>query len=167
MNWTALGVALAVTGYCLLEMMLRCTPFWPTLDRKRKVGVLLLDGFLCLVNVAAVYYVMTLENRSSSIIKNDIFIMGFATMLVSILLMPERIREHLFVYGVTSICTYLLTPLATYFAREMVFMGFGDTYLMGSLSYTVLILLAYHPIRQLLKYTVEPFCPWMRASIGI
>lgn len=157
MNPIVLGVALSQTVYCLLDMLLRAGPFLAKATGKQRRLAAVAYAVLCLVNLAAVCGVMTWGTWSSSIIKNDIYIMGIVTALVNMGLFPWRIREHLFVYGITSICTYLITPLATGLTALMVGFGVEASYLVGSVSYTLMIFAAFWPIRLLLKRTVEPF----------
>ena len=157
MNPVAVGVALSQTVYCLLDMLLRASPFLAkiTPDLRRRTAIAYAG--LCVINLAVVYGLLTLGTWSSSIIKNDIYIMGIVSALVNMLLFPGRVREHLFVYGITSICTYLITPLAMLLTGLMVGWGLGSAFLIGSISYTLLIFVVFWPIRLLLKRTVEPF----------
>lgn len=76
--------------------------------------------------------------------------------LVNILAIPGRIREHLFVFGVVSACKYLLLSIPNYLITLLRGLTQNQYLCLILVSYLLLLMAAYIPLRRLLCSAVTP-----------
>lgn len=77
--------------------------------------------------------------------------------LVNILVIPGRIREHLFVFGAVLTCNYLLLSIPNYLVTILPVLHAKDDLLVVLTTYVAVLLLSHVPLQKLLCNTVEPF----------
>lgn len=83
---------------------------------------------------------------------------------VNVLVIPGRIREHLFVFGAVLTCNYLLLSVPNYLITVLPVDRITDPLLVVLSAYFTVLLLFFVPLRKLLCSTVEPF---LRLESGV
>lgn len=148
-----------VTTACFVPgLLLRYGPFSALLTAKQKLRLAACYGLMGIANAAVLYFVPHAAGGvAMQFVKMDLLAFGIITTVINILLIPGHFREHMFVYGVVTTCNYLIVSIPTAISATLV--GLDDTlgYSVNAIMYIVLVAICYHPMRRLLRNTVEPF----------
>lgn len=154
----------AVIGTVLLTLcstvgiLLRFAPFEAsaTLHQKRTIRiwstVLTSVHFLVLLGGLSVYKT---EGIFFYLRFGMVAYAGLLTM-VNILVIPGKIREHLFVFGVVTTCKHLLLSIPNFLITLILGLTPSQYLVLILGSYTLLLLAAYVPLRKLLCSAVTP-----------
>lgn len=79
------------------------------------------------------------------------------TTAINILVIRNRIREHLFTFGIVIVCHYLLLTIPSYIYQLLEQSGRPLGGVAATVLYAFLLAVAFLPLRKLLKKTLEPF----------
>jgi len=79
------------------------------------------------------------------------------TVAINILVIRNRVREHLFTFGIVIVCNYLLLAIPSYISHLLERAGWQLGGVAVTCLYAVLLAVTFLPMRKLLKNTVEPF----------
>jgi len=89
--------------------------------------------------------------------KNSGVLFAILTTGINILVIRNRVREHLFTFGIVIVCNYLLLAVPSYINHLLELTGRSMDGIMAVCLYELLLAVTFLPMRKLLKSTVEPF----------
>lgn len=140
-------------------ILLRCVPFRPVLSGKQKRILAIVSAFALTANfVGLLWGILELgETGAYNYMRYSGMAYAVLLSLVNILVIPDRVREHLFITGIVLNCRYLLLVIPNFVI--VLFPALAGTHAMLVIVgvYVALLLLTYWPLRVLLCYTVTPF----------
>lgn len=151
--------AVILTLCTTVGVLLRYAPFASvvtTLERRR-MGICC---FTCsTVNVLVLVGMLTAWKIEGAFLYLRYGMILYASILTvaSIFIIPGKIREHLFVFGVVSTCNYLLMSVPNFLITLIQGLSAEAYLLLILITYAVLLLATYFPLRALLCSTVTPF----------
>lgn len=139
-------------------ILLRYAPFAPVVTpRQRKVLLITYSVFSAvnLVVLLALFSFWGMEGVFAHL-RFGMILYSAVLTVVNILVIREKTREHLFVFGVVCTCKYLLLAVPNYLITLVQVMS-AEAYLyLILIAYTVLLVATYFPLRTLLCSTVTP-----------
>lgn len=150
----------ALVSLCLIPgLLLRYSPFTSMVDRRRKRLLLALYIAASVVNTLVLTAMLRLwgVREAYSYLKINGVVFTLITMGINLLVIRGMWREHLFVYGVVLSCNYLLLGFTVYLITLLRELEQYWALILTAVSYLLLLLLTYAPMRTLLRNTVEPF----------
>lgn len=155
--WQFLTAALLTLCMCV-GLQLRYAPFASLVTPAQKQTAMLFSILLTVINMAvlmAALYIWGLE-AAFLYLRYGCILYSAIVMVVNMLVIRGRVREHLFVFGVVITVHYLLLSVPNYVITFLP--GYGSmVYLfVVMVSYSILLVLTYIPLRRLLCGTVEP-----------
>lgn len=151
------GISVLMTLCFVPGLLLRYVPFKSLVTPKQKRILFTAYVAVGALNILVMCLALNVLGLSSAYLKNGLMAFGLVTALINILVIRGKLWEHLFVYGIVVICSYLIASLPTLFTGLLVGLDSVQSYVVGVLSYGLFQLAFYIPVRRLLRYTVEPF----------
>ncbi len=138
-------------------IFLRYSPFANKITTKRKKLLFLIYSIIVLLNMGFLFLGLTDYDTATKLIRLDMLLIQIELILTNIIVIRGYFREHIFTFGVSSTCMYLLLSISSY--SPHFFQGLNDLYkyLMGSAIYIVITIACCPAILYLLKKTVSPF----------
>lgn len=156
-NLMRIFMAVEVTLCYIPGTLLRYIPFATKTTSKQK-RTLFFSYFLVLfLNAIALFFALTDLDTATTFVRLDIIICQFPLVLLNILIIQGYIREHLFTFGVSTTCLYMLLSISSYIPQLFTWMNQWSQYLFGTVLYALFMVLGYFPIRAILRKTVSPF----------
>lgn len=155
--WVFLTAVILTLCMCV-GLLLRYAPFESVVTPAQKQTAVVFYVALTVVNMAvlmATLYVWGLE-AAFLYMRYGCILYAAIMMVVNMLVIPHRGREHLFVFGVVATFHFLLLSVPNYVITFLP--GYSNmVYLFVVLVlYSFLLVLTYFPLRDLLCSTVEP-----------
>lgn len=152
-----LFLAFLFSVYHICGLILRYKPFRSEVTPVQKKKLQTAYFCVLLTNWLVCYAVFLRIGVSLAITKADYFLIPVVLLLINMLLIPGRAKEHLFVYGIVATCDLMLSALPTMLiSRTVGFDGFRGLLLLAVMQMLIQIL-CFPFIHKLLKNTVEPF----------
>ena len=150
-------MAVEATLSYLPGIFLRYSPFASKITSKRKKLLLLIYSAIVLMNMTFLFLGLKDYDTATKLIRLDILLIQIVLVFTNIIVIRGYFREHIFTFGVSSTCMYILLSVSSYLPHF--FKGFNELYqyLIGSAIYIVISIACYPVIRYLLKKTVSPF----------
>lgn len=138
-------------------IFLRYSPFASKITAKRKKILLLIYSAIVLMNMTFLFLGLKDYDAATKLIRLDILLIQIVLVLTNIIVIRGYFREHIFTFGVSSTCMYILLSISSYLPHF--FKGINESYqyLIGSAIYIVISIACYPVIQYLLKKTVSPF----------
>ena len=152
-------LAALVLSVCLIPgVLLRYLPFRSLVNRRQKWILAVTYLILGLVHLLLLTWLMLRRGFAEDLNLLRLCCTAYAvlTVVVNILVIPGRVREHGFVFGIVISCNYLLLYIPTYLVSKMN-LPQEMRYFVIDVLYGLLLLLLFVPVRMLLRSTVEPF----------
>lgn len=152
-------IAIAITLCMCFGLRLRYAPFGGVVTPRQKRRLYIWYAALTTANViilTAALYIWGIM-AAFTYLRFGVILYSTVLMIVNVLVIRGRLREHLFVYGVVITCSYLLMSVPNYIITF--FPAFGPTeylYMVVGI-YGGILLLSFWPMRWLLRETVTPF----------
>lgn len=150
-------IAIEATLSYVPGILLRYYPFKPKLSRNQKTVLFLVYTAITLLNILLLFVSIRDLNTATGLVRLDMLLIQVALVLTNIIGIRGYIKEHLFTFGVSSTCMYMLLSVSSFLPH--CFGGLNDVhkYLLGTGFYICLSITGYIPVRYLLKRTVTPF----------
>lgn len=152
-------IAFVITLCMSLGLMLRYAPFASVTTPKQKRIAHICYGLLTLFNFVVMAAALLIQGITVAFIylRFGGIVYGIIVVLINIAVIPDKIREHLFVFGVVTLCHYLLMSIPNYVITFIPEGSYIDLLAVILSIYSVALLLTYWPLRTLLCDTVGPF----------
>lgn len=135
----------------------RLAPFLSMTVPRQRRRLMVLYSLVLVVNSLVMYLLFETVGVSLALTKADYFLVPILTTVINCLVIPGRLREHLFIFGIHSCYNFMLSAVPTCFISRTMGMGGADSILALLVSQMGLMLLFFLPIRRLIQKTVEPF----------
>ena len=138
-------------------IFLRYSPFASKITAKRKKLLLLIYSAIVLMNMTFLFLGLKDYNTATKLIRLDILLIQIVLVITNIIVIRGYFREHIFTFGVSSTCMYILLSISSYLPHFFKGVNESYQYLIGSAIYIVISIVCYPVIQSLLKKTVSPF----------
>ena len=150
-------MAIEVTVCFIPGLLLRYYPFQDKITPKQKK--VLWGIYLAVILLNILFLMMALKSleTATGLVRLDILLIQIFLVLANLLVIQEFRKEHIYTFGVTSTCMYMLLSIASFFPKYFTGMNEIEQYLLGTAIHIVLSVLCYPIVRYLLKITVIPF----------
>lgn len=155
-NWLS---AFLLTLSMVSGILLRYMPFASIVEKKQKKLLVLFHTMLCIVNIlviATFLYSIGLGFVATYLRFGGIIFAAVA-VLINMLVIRGRLREHLFVFGIVLNCNYHLMTIPNFIFTMLSGLTVIQSVLFLLISYLALLVLTYWPLMKLLNNTVTPF----------
>ncbi len=138
-------------------IFLRYSPFVNKITPKRKKLLFVIYSIIVLLNMGFLFLGLTDFDAATKLIRLDMLLIQIELILANIILIRGYFREHIFTFGVSSTCMYILLSISSYLPHF--FNGLNELYqyLIGTAIYIVITIACCPAILFLLKKTVFPF----------
>lgn len=159
MTLNHLFASLLLTACMLHGVRLRYAPFSCILQPEQKRRLLICYSIHAAVNIAVLFAGLELFGPAAGFtyLRYGGILYALSTMLINMVLIRHRIREHLFVTGIVLTCNYLLMTVPN-LAMALLpnITPEQGLFLVVTMLFAVLCVL-HHPLRVLLCDTVSPY----------
>lgn len=152
-----LAISIIISLCYVSGLLLRYVPFKSSTTSKQKMILFVSYAAALVANISVLTVVFRTNGISILSINLDLLVFSIVNILVNIIMIRGRTREHLFVYGITINCNYLIVSIPTYIVTELNSVDVATGYIIAALIHVLLLVIFYHPTRNLLRNTVEPF----------
>lgn len=149
--------ALVMSPSYIVGILLAYLPFVNMVSKAQKKRLGLAYFAVYCLNLACLVKAFSLYGISVDVIRNDMPIFGLAVTLVNIVFIPGRTKEHLLASGISLTCNNLLFGLTVFISALLWGAETAISYIYGNFVNVVILLLAYHPLKNLVVNTVKPF----------
>lgn len=150
-------VSMCIAPCYIPGILLRYVPFADLVEKKEKRRLCLLYLVCFVVNMLALSVAFSCFGITMKVIRYDIPAFGGAVTLINIWRIPGRTKEHLFVSGISLICTSLLISATLFLGAQIWGQETVESFFLGNLIDMALLFISYWPLKQLLNKTVKPF----------
>ena len=149
--------ALVTAATFIPAILLGYIPFESIVSRKQKrmlcwlyAGSILLD--------ALIYWIVDMTvGMTVGFAKVDIFVFALINTGIRILVIPGRIREHLFTYGLVAIINYTLLTVVSYVVHALFGLNGLTDHMAAGVGFCILFAVGYPWLSRLVRSTVQPF----------
>lgn len=151
--------AVLLTLCTTVGVMLRYAPFAPMVTPRQKKRMRIACFIASAINMVILITMLTVWKIEGVFLFLRYGMVLYAVVMtaVSIILIPGKIREHLFVFGVVSTCKHLLLSVPNFLITLIPGLS-HEQYLQIILgSYIFLLLATFYPLRNMLCGAVTPF----------
>lgn len=154
-----LVLSVLLTICVIWGLLLRYVPFAPMLEGKKKRFILIFYTSACAVNFITLFVLMHFYGIAVAFnyLRYGVITFATVTVLINAVIIKGKIREHLFIYGIVLNCNYLLMSVPNYVISKITLQSTVQYLFAIIIMYFVLLLLAYFPLKNLLRFTISPF----------
>lgn len=150
-------MAIEVTICFIPGLLLRYYPFKDKIMPKQKKILWGVYLAVILLNIQFLMVALKSLETATGLVRLDILLIQIFLVLANLLVVPEFRKEHIYTFGVTSTCMYMLLSVATFFPKYFTGMNEVEQYLLGTAIHIGISVLCYPVVRYILKTTVIPF----------
>lgn len=153
------SAAVLLTMCMNFGVILRYVTFAPIVSPEQKRTLFFVYGVLAVVNLVILTAALHIYglNAAFMYLRFGGIVYAAVLTLVNILVIRGKTQEHLFVAGVVLTCNYLLMSVPNYAITFLQQPDVQANLFMVLTVYVAVLLLAYWPLRSLLRYSVTPF----------
>ena len=150
-------MAIEVTLCYIPGLLLRFFPFSNKLMKKQKKMFFIVYSIIILFNMLLLFCVLNDFKTATGIVRLDMLLLQVLLVVANMIIIRGYYKEHIFTFGATATCMYLLLSVATYCSQLFKTWNELYQYLLGTGIYIVLMIVFYLPVRKFLQKTVFPF----------
>lgn len=149
--------AIVITGCLMSGVCLRYIPFRSVVSDKQKRILKIAYFSSAVIYGVAIFRLLNEGFLFIAVFRYSGLIFAVVTALINIFVIPGRMKEHMFVFGVVTTCDQLVLSLPSFIVPKFLVPESINSFLIWALAYGVLLLLTFYPMKMLLNHTVEPF----------
>lgn len=150
-------ISLICTIVHIPAIALRYTPFKSIVTANQKQTLYLIYGISLLCNFT-LYFILLLQGGINTVFyKRNLIFFGTLMMLANMVVIPNRMQEHIFVGGMEALLSIILFVAITYIGRFVPAMDITTAIVLNAVFSTIAYLIAYPLFRYILVHTVAPF----------
>ena len=150
-------MAIEVTLCYIPGLLLRFSPFLSKLVRKQKKTLFIVYSTIILFNMLILFFGLNDFETATKLVRLDMLLLQILLVGANMIVIRGYYKEHMFTFGVTATCMYLLLSVATYCSQQFKTWNGLYQYLLGTGIYIVLMIVFYSTVRKFLQKTVSPF----------